>query len=176
MSRPFSLLSGRRTACGLALLTLVACASGPSDADASDAALFTGPLLEESSWTHYGAGVHAGPAIEATDVLERPEQFESGPVRVAGDIVSVCKMKGCWVRVGGTDDNILVRFKDYGFFLPTDASGRVVLEGFVAVKELSVEVQQHYLEDEGRDAEAQAVTAPKEQVTLLAHGAALAKR
>src|SRR5690606_24979345 len=52
--------------------------------------------------------------------------------KVKGKIVEVCKSKGCYMRldaeVGG--EPLMVRFKDYGYFLPQDAKGKTaILEG-----------------------------------------------
>ena len=49
------------------------------------------------------------------------------------NIKEVCAKKGCWMTlpVGNEDENVMVRFKDYGFFMPTDAAGKeVIVDGF----------------------------------------------
>ena len=39
-------------------------------------------------------------------------------VKIKGKILSSCPMKGCWMKVNVDNDTLLVRFKDYGFFVP----------------------------------------------------------
>ena len=39
-------------------------------------------------------------------------------VKIEGEILSSCPMKGCWMKIRAEKDTILVRFKDYGFFVP----------------------------------------------------------
>ena len=39
---------------------------------------------------------------------------------IKGVIKEVCSKKGCWMRLPLTDEeDLMVRFKDYGFFVPT---------------------------------------------------------
>ena len=39
-------------------------------------------------------------------------------IKVKGEIISTCPMKGCWMNMLVANDTVLVRFKDYGFFVP----------------------------------------------------------
>jgi hypothetical protein len=66
----------------------------------------------------------------------------------------------------------MVRFKDYGFFMPLDSKGReVVLNGKAFVQETSVEELQHYAEDAGKTKEEIAqITTPKIEYTFEADG------
>ena len=55
----------------------------------------------------------------------------------------------------GSDPNVFVKFKDYAFFVPKDASGRTtIVEGTMTMKQETVEQTRHYLEDAGRHEEA----------------------
>jgi len=47
----------------------------------------------------------------------------------------------------------MVRFKDYGFFVPLDATGEVIINGKAYVSETSVEELKHYAEDAGKSSE-----------------------
>lgn len=94
--------------------------------------------------------------------------------KVEGEVVEVCKKKGCFIRVlrEGEGAPVLVRFKDYGFFMPQDIVGKtVVLEGEAKVREVSVAQQQHFAEDAGKDAEEIAkITEPKVDINIIADG------
>ena len=140
-----------------------------------EAASFDGAKLDEARFAHYGAGVHEGVVTPVQEILADPKVYASMPVRVKGPIDSVCAKKGCWVVVGTPDQNMLVRFKDYGFFVPVDAAGEIVLEGDVAVEEISVADRKHLLEDADKHAEAAKITEPEVKVTFTAVGAAIAK-
>ena len=78
------------------------------------------------------------------------------------------------MRVGEGEQQLFVRFKDYGFFMPLDCEGsEVVFEGEMQVSMMSVEDQKHYLEDAGKTEEAAKVTEPKRQVMFMASGVAM---
>ena len=52
------------------------------------------------------------------------------------------------------DKSIRVTFKDYGFFVPASLQGKdVVLNGQLFEKVENVELQKHYLEDQGASRE-----------------------
>ena len=89
---------------------------------------------------------------------------------------SVCKMKGCWMNLEiPGDEDVSVKFKDYGFFVPKDIEGKqVVVEGKAFLKEVSVKDQQHFAEDAGKSAqEIAAITEPKQELAFLANGVLL---
>ena len=51
--------------------------------------------------------------------LERDNFLNSSSkVKIEGEILSSCPMKGCWMKISVEKDTVLVRFKDYGFFVP----------------------------------------------------------
>lgn len=67
---------------------------------------------------------------------------------------------------------VMVRFKDYGFFVPEDIIGKeVILQGNAFVDQISVEDQQHFAMDAGKnEIEIAAITQPKNTYTFLASG------
>jgi hypothetical protein len=70
----------------------------------------------------------------------------------------------------------MVKFKDYAFFMPKDASGRTaILEGVVKMKQETIEETRHYLEDAGKHDEAKKVTEGRKILTVMASGVAIAK-
>jgi hypothetical protein len=71
-----------------------------------------------------------------------------------------------------SNEEVFVRFKDYGFFVPKDAAGkRVVMNGAAFFEEMSVEDQRHYAEDEGASEDELAlITSPKKTLRFEADG------
>jgi hypothetical protein len=133
-------------------------------------------MMERSDFDYFGAGVTLGSTVPADDVLAQPSEFGGKILRLTGKVDSVCAKKGCWMRIGTSEKNILVRFREYGFFVPTDSAGReVIMEGVASISEISVEMRRHYLEDAGKPEEAAKVTEPETAVTFLATGVALKK-
>lgn len=70
---------------------------------------------------------------------------------------------------------MMVRFKDYGFFMPMDIEGRtVILDGYAKKDIISVDELRHYAEDANKSAEEiAAITEPEEELGFLAHGVIL---
>ena len=77
----------------------------------------------------------------------------------------------------GSDQTMMVKFKDYGFFMPKDISGReVVMNGKAYYQTTSVDELRHYAEDAGKSAdEIAAITEPKRELRFLADGVQLLK-
>ncbi len=88
-------------------------------------------------------------------------------------VKEVCKVKGCWMVVALEDgEQAMVRFKDYGFFMPSDIPDKeVVLNGLAFVEEMSVADQKHFATDGGKSAtEIAQITAPKRTYSFEASG------
>ena len=69
-------------------------------------------------------------------------------------------------------DKMMVKFKDYGFFMPKDIMGKeVVLDGEVVEKEVSVKQLQHYAKDAGKsEEEIKKIKEPKKELQFIAKG------
>jgi hypothetical protein len=78
---------------------------------------------------------------------------------------------------GNDDETIMVRFKDYGFFMPLDAAGKeVIVAGKAFVKEVSVADLKHYAEDAGKSSDEIAnITEPAMEFAFEANGVLLKK-
>ena len=93
--------------------------------------------------------------------------------QLTGIIKEVCQAKGCWMKVTlDTNDEVFVKFKDYGFFVPTDvANSNVVMDGVAFLEEVSVEERRHYAKDRGDSPEEIAkINTPKKTLRFEAEG------
>ena len=93
-----------------------------------------------------------------------------------GEIISTCPMKGCWMNMNVANDTILVRFKDYGFFVPkAGVEGSIaIVNGYLSIDTLSVAQLRHYAEDSGKNKnEIMKITDPKITLSFLADGVAI---
>jgi hypothetical protein len=120
----------------------------------------------------YGDGATATGAIKASDVESKMEnnKFEG---KVTGKVTEVCEKKGCWMKIERPNgDQIMVKFKDYGFFMPKNIVGKeVVLDGEATIKETSVKQLQHYAKDAGKsDEEVKKIKEPKKELVFVAKG------
>ena len=94
-------------------------------------------------------------------------------VKIEGEILSSCPMKGCWMKIRAEKDTILVRFKDYGFFVPKAGivGGKAIINGKMSIETLSVDLLRHYAEDAGKSKdEIEKITKPEVSLTFLADG------
>tara|TARA_B110000444_G_scaffold84614_1_gene79949 strand:+ start:108 stop:566 length:459 start_codon:yes stop_codon:yes gene_type:complete len=94
-------------------------------------------------------------------------------VKIQGRIISTCPMKGCWMKMNVHNDTLLVRFKDYGFFVPkTGLEGKsVIINGKLSIDTLSVGQLKHYAEDAGKTKyEISLITKPEITLSFLADG------
>lgn len=125
-------------------------------------------------------GDYYGEEFKVSDKMEETSA-PYGPLAVTdtlqtqmiGEIKEVCQAKGCWMKVKlASEDEVFVRFKDYGFFVPKDVAGKkVVMNGAAFLEEMSVEDQRHYAEDEGASEEELAqITTPKRTLRFEADG------
>ena len=132
--------------------------------------------LDEKLFDHFGAGITEGKNTSIADATKDPAQFTGKTVRLEGTIGEICQVKGCWMTMGDAKTPVMVKFKDYGFFMPKDASGRTaIIEGTMAMKQETVEQTKHYLEDAGKTEEAAKVTEGRKILTFVANGVAIGK-
>lgn len=100
---------------------------------------------------NYGSAVTAEGAISVNELETqfKDQKFEG---KIRGRVTEVCQEKGCWMKLQKENgEKLMVKFKDYGFFMPKDIVGKdVVLDGKAAVNEVSVKQQKHYAEDAGK--------------------------
>ena len=73
-------------------------------------------------------------------------------LKFASTINEVCKSKGCWMKLDlGNGKESMVRFKDYGFFVPLDADNKeVIVNGRAYITKISVDQLKHYAKDAGK--------------------------
>ena len=92
---------------------------------------------------------------KALAVFERLQPMDTVETKISAVVTDVCQAKGCWMKLElSNGQESMVRFKDYGFFVPKDIVGKeVIVRGKAFIDELSVEDQRHYAEDAGKTKE-----------------------
>ncbi len=118
-------------------------------------------------------------AMTYDQVYKKLGTAEKVEAKVMGQVESVCQAKGCWMTIQSAEgrDPLFVKFKNYGFFMPKDLSGKkVVMNGVIFKESTSVEMLQHLAEDAGKSqAEIDAIKSPKEEVKFTASGVVVIK-
>lgn len=126
--------------------------------------------------TSFGVNINQDAAMSADEMsmeYQKMRSTDTVQTKFIGKVVEVCKMKGCWMKLALKDgEETMVRFKDYGFFMPKDIAGKeVVVHGLAFVAEMSVEDQKHYAKDAGESTELiNRITAPKKTFSFEADG------
>ncbi|AWX43466.1 hypothetical protein HME9304_00454 [Flagellimonas maritima] len=129
---------------------------------------------QNSDFQAYGASfeLEAGSSVDKT-VFKNIAVNDSIAAQLSGTVSEVCKSKGCWMKVDlETGEQVFVKFKDYGFFVPTDSeNNQVFLNGLAFLEEVSVDEQRHYAEDAGKSKEeVEKITVPKRTYRFEASG------
>lgn len=120
----------------------------------------------------YGETFDIAETVSLDEAIAEISDKDSLVVKLSGEVNGVCQVKGCWMTMQSGDQDMRVKFKDYGFFVPKDCSGKVAyVDGIMRREEVSIADQKHLLEDaEASQEEIDAVTEPKQELTFMASG------
>jgi hypothetical protein len=125
----------------------------------------------------YGAKISTKGAIAVDDIASKMTEAKEWKGIITGEVVQVCEKKGCWMKLKTADGDMIVRFKNYGFFMPLDIVGKtIVAEGKATLAETSVDELKHYAEDAKKSKEEiDAITNPKKETSFEAKGVVVIK-
>ena len=143
--------------------------------------IFTICLLALSackSYEHFGEKISIDNAVQYESVKDRAFQEGSIVTSIEGTILETCPKRGCWMTMATQTDTVFVRFRDYGFFVPTDgAEGKAaIVQGDLFVDTISVRMLQHYAKDAGKSKEEIAkITEPELGLSFTADGVIIKK-
>ena len=123
----------------------------------------------------FGETITEENALAPTEFISTVEQQGEATAKVAGEVTNVCAVKGCWMTMNVDGQEMMVRFKDYGFFVPKDAAGKTaVVQGQAKMDTVDVATLRHYAEDAGKPAEEiEAITEPEIKLSFEAEGVIL---
>jgi hypothetical protein len=130
------------------------------------------PLSAKKGVT-YGAGTTSEGTLVPVSELGDKMQNDKFSGKISGKVAEVCQEKGCWMKIETSNgENIMVKFKDYKFFMPKDIVGKdVVLEGEASYKEVSVKQLKHYAKDAGKpEADIEKIKESKKELQFVAKG------
>ncbi len=157
----------------LCLISLLSCKEEKKDAQKSQ--------KEEIAYMSFGEKITDENVISKERMAEKFKTLKKGDtidVKFASSINEVCKKKGCWMKLDlGNKQESMVRFTDYGFFMPLDADAKeVIVDGRAFITEISVKELQHYAKDAGKtDEEISKITEPKITYAFEADGVLMKK-
>jgi hypothetical protein len=132
----------------------------------------------ELAYASFGEEIDDRDVLTSSEMMIKYNEMKAGDtlmVKTTGKIQEVCSKKGCWMKLDMGDDQVVrVTFKDYGFFMPLNADGEVIIHGNAYVSETSVDDLKHYAEDAGKSQEEiDAITSPERTFAFVADGVLL---
>lgn len=133
------------------------------------------------SYAEFGDKINDQGAISKEQLFEKykaMKETDTLEVKVASKIVDVCQKKGCWMNLElGNDATAFVKFKDYGFFMPLNASGSdIVVNGKAFLELTSVDDLKEYAKDAGKSQAAiDSIVSPQRNYSFLADGVLIKK-
>jgi hypothetical protein len=127
----------------------------------------------------YGEKVNPEGALALVDVVNKVMGGNDfAEVKIVATVKEVCAKKGCWLKLElPQGEEVMVKMKDYGFFLPVAAKGKkVIIDGEAKIKTTSVAELKHYAEDAKKSqAEIDAIKEPQKEVRITAKGIMIAQ-
>lgn len=139
----------------------------------------TKDVIQDIAYESFGKTFSLPDALTAERMAVRYADLSVGdsvPIKMMAKVKNVCQAKGCWMTLDLLDgEEVMVKFENYGFFVPKDISGKdVFINGKAFVNEVSVDEQRHYAQDGGATAEDIAkIVTPKKTYSFLADGVLL---
>jgi len=132
-----------------------------------------GTPAETKVETFYGDKITSDNLTEYSDLVEKVNLSGVVSTKIQGEIIETCAKKGCWMKVKADEDTLMVRFKDYAFFVPKEGvDGKsVIMNGEAFYDTLSVDLLRHYAEDAGDSDEViMSITKPEFVLSFTADG------
>ncbi|MFT6991270.1 MAG: hypothetical protein ACJASL_003257 [Paraglaciecola sp.] len=107
------------------------------------------PVTQDAISETFGVKLDNGlPKITMASLVTDSVSHLTKPFQVETRIAKVCQKKGCFFIAQQEQHILRVSFRDYGFFIPTDSSGKTVtLAGELVQKEISPEQAAHFKAD-----------------------------
>ncbi|MDF9801216.1 hypothetical protein OKW21_006479 [Catalinimonas alkaloidigena] len=125
---------------------------------------------------NFGTEILDEGALQPAEFIQEMDGKIEQEVKLSAKVNDVCQVKGCWMTLDlENGEEVMVRFKDYGFFVPKNASGKTaIVEGRAYFDEVPVETLRHYAEDAGKSQEEiNAITEPEMRLSFVADGVIL---
>lgn len=151
------------------------------NAMAQSKAKATAKTFNSKDYASFGEKFKVAKLLTKEQMLKKYKTLKKGDtitVQFESKIKSVCKKKGCWMKMDlAGDDTSFVKFKDYGFFVPLNADdSQAIVYGKAFVDVVSVDELKHYAKDGGKSAaEIAKITKPEVTYSFLATGVYIRK-
>ncbi len=128
----------------------------------------------------YGKELTVKEVTKISDILAKPEIYNGKRILVEGNIVDVCKERGCWIKIASDKDfeSLVFKVDDGVITFPLDAKGKKAHgEGVLSVKtftkEQLIESGKKHAEKEKKEFDPASIKGPKTVIQLKGEGAVI---
>ncbi|NER15450.1 DUF4920 domain-containing protein [Leptobacterium flavescens] len=162
----------------IAVMSFIGC---KTDSEKKETVKEEAEIVKQDNYLSFGEVIDAENSLNslsATETYEAMALNDTTDLKFTAKVNAVCKAKGCWMRLKlDNGEEVMVKFKDYGFFVPKDIENKeVVVNGKAFVNEVPIDEQQHYAKDAGKtEEEVAAITEPKKTYSFIADGVLIRK-
>ncbi len=132
--------------------------------------------------TVYGEQLTMTDTTLISTILTDPDAYIGERVLVAGTVVEVCEMRGCWLELASDREfeTLRVKVEDGVITFPMSSRGhQAVVEGVIEridlTKEQAIEQARHHAEEQGIPFDSTTVTGPTVTYQLRGIGAVIAE-
>ena len=111
------------------------------------------PVESTADYEVFGSKLESsGEPMSLSALIAKGDEYSGKEVLVKTRVAKVCQKKGCFFIAQDGEAVARVKFKDYGFFVPTDTGGKTVtLLGTFSRTMVPEDRAKHYAEDAGED-------------------------
>lgn len=126
----------------------------------------------------YGKEITTSPIYKMESFNDLSVGNEPKTLALEGQVKSVCKKKGCWMKMSNPNGEDLFVSFDYAFLVPKNADGRrAVISGVLSNDTTSVEYLKEIAKDAGKSQlDIDRITEPKISKTFLADGVLIKRK
>lgn len=123
----------------------------PTSFAAEEVKRLSEPVAVTDTHETFGAMLpNEGTPLSLAELIDNDEKYQDKEVLVTTRIAKVCQKKGCFFIATEGAATARISFKDYGFFVPTDAGGKeVLLLGTFSRTTVSEKEAEHFASDLG---------------------------
>jgi len=140
------------------------------------------PLLNSGDKEKYGEEITVKEKTKISKILNNPEYYLDKTVLVEGEVLDVCPMAGCWIKLSSDveGEQIKVKVKDGEIIFPMEAKGSIALvEGKLYIinltKQEAINYYEHLAEEKGEEFDSSTISGPETIYQIRGLGVVLDK-
>ena len=122
-------------------------------------------LISTANAQDFGTGANMDKLVAISTLLDKPENYLDKVVTVEGAIISVCKKRGCWMKLASDKkyQTLRIKVKDGDMVFPFNAKGKTAyatgkLVGKKLSKDKAIAYLSHLAEEANEEFDKESVT------------------